>query len=233
MPFLALDMLETLEKTRASVRFLFYGNQGRGELWIQNGRIIRLEGCPIASLKRFLKQPSVEVWVRPLHAVDAAKADIPIKDLIADDEEIGSEPKKAARISTAKTAPSVAKKTTEAAITNGTASTEKDSKPAPSSKVKPVAKPAVVKPGTNQVSFDEFVSASKQLDGADKNKLAKASQSIAASEFLATTKMGAITFADTEKSELPTVQDAVIDAKGPATTTPYQTVQFKRSQKDS
>jgi len=69
MSFLALELLQSLEHSKASARFMFSGNHGHSELWIEHGEIKQIEGCSIESLRKLLLQSPVEVWVRPLEAM--------------------------------------------------------------------------------------------------------------------------------------------------------------------
>ncbi len=84
MSFTALEVLQSLEHSRASARFMFTGSNGHGELWIENGEINRVEGCHVDSLRKHLLQSPVEIWVRPLElqsAFDQNGATMNIKDL--------------------------------------------------------------------------------------------------------------------------------------------------------
>jgi len=84
MSFLALDLLQALEYSKASARFMFTGKLGHAELWIENGEIQQIEGCTIESLRKLLLQSPVEIWVRPLEAMSLQTTEnksLNIKDL--------------------------------------------------------------------------------------------------------------------------------------------------------
>lgn len=84
MSFLALDLLQTLEHTNASARYMFSGKNGHAELWITKGEIKRIEGCSVDSLRQILLQSPVEIWVRPFeldHPTSLNDLKVPIRDL--------------------------------------------------------------------------------------------------------------------------------------------------------